>query len=403
MQQEEIELKGHIIDSMILPRVFDTIMDMGGEFDVLEFNIGKHKEETSYAKLSVKAGTRKKLDGILAELQKFGANVSTINEVKLMTVEKDGVAPENFYSTTNHRTFIKHNGEWVEVKRQKMDAMIAVKDAVSECKTLGELKKGDVIVVGHDGIRIEPPERPRGSLGVFEFMNSSVSTEKPTGTLIKSVADELKEIKKRGGKIALVLGPAVIHTGASDAVAEMIRKKFVNILLAGNAVAVHDIETSIYGTSLGVKIKNGELAEHGHRNHLRVINKIRDCGSIKNAVDSGVLKSGIMYEVIKNNIPFVLAGSIRDDGPLPEVTTDVMVAQKQMRELLQDVSLVLMLSSTLHSIAVGNLLASHVKTICVDINPSVVTKLMDRGTAQALGIVTDVGEFLPKLVRELSE
>ena len=401
MQQETIELKGHIIDSMILPKVFDVIMDMGGEFDVLEFEIGKHKEEPSHTKISVKAETRKKLDEILAELQKFGANISTIKEVKLVKIKKDGVAPENFYSTTNHKTFIKHKNEWVVVKRQKMDAVIVINDMNPECKTLGELKKGDMAVVGHNGIRIEPPERPRGNLGAFEFMSSSVSTEKPTGTLIKSVANELKEIKKRGGKIAVVLGPAVIHTGASDAVSEMIRKNFINIILAGNAVAVHDIEYSLYGTSLGVKIKTGELAEHGHRNHLRAINKIRELGSIKNAVDSGVLKGGIMYEIIKHNIPFVLAGSIRDDGPLPEVVTDAIVAQKKMRDLLQDVDLVLMLSSTLHSIAVGNLLASRVKTICVDINPSVVTKLMDRGTAQVLGIVTDVGEFLPKLVKEL--
>jgi len=401
MQHEEIELKGHIIDSMILPKVFDTVMDMGGEFDVLEFNIGKHKKEPSYAKISVAAETRKKLDEILAELQKFGASISTIKEVKLMPVEKDGVAPENFYSTTNHKTFIKYNEEWTLAGRQKMDAVIAVKDNKPECKTLSELKKGDLVVVGHNGIRVEPPERPRGSLGAFEFMSSSISTEKPTGTLIKSVANELKAVKKQGGKIAVVLGPAVIHTGAANAVSEMIRKNFINIILAGNAVAVHDIEHSLYGTSLGINIKTGEAAEHGHRNHLRAINKIRNLGSIKNAVESGIIKEGIMYEAIKNNIPFVLAGSIRDDGPLPEVETDAMVAQKQMRELLQDIDLVLMLSSTLHSIAVGNLLASRVKTICVDINPSVVTKLMDRGTAQALGIVTDVGEFLPKLVKEL--
>ncbi|ODS40222.1 TIGR00300 family protein [Candidatus Altiarchaeales archaeon WOR_SM1_SCG] len=401
MQHEEIELKGHIIDSMILPRVFDTIMDMGGEFDILEFEIGKKKTEKSYAKISVKAGTRKKLGEILAELQNLGASVSTIKEIALIPAGKDGVAPENFYSTTNHRTFIKHNDSWLKVGRQKMDAVIVVNDSEPVCKTLNELKKGDMVVVGHNGIRITPPERPRESMGAFEFMGSSVSTEKPTGTLIKSVANELKKIKKRGGKIAVVLGPAVIHTGGADAVSEMIRKNFIDIFLAGNAVAVHDIEHSIYGTSLGVNIKTGELSEHGHRNHLRVINKIRNSGSIKNAVDSGVLKKGIMYEVIKNNIPFVLAGSIRDDGPLPEVITDSMVAQKKMRDLLQDVDLVLMLSSTLHSIAVGNSLASHVKTICVDINPSVVTKLMDRGTAQALGIVTDVGEFLPELVKEL--
>lgn len=402
MFQEEIELKGHIIDSMTLPRAFDVIMDMGGEFEVLELKIGKRKEDLSYARLSVIAERQELLDTILAELQKLGAVLSRVSNVLTERVTKNGVAPENFYSTTNHRTYIRVKNRWIEVKNPEMDCVIVVQDEKTAiCKPIGDLKVGDLVVIGFDGIRVEPPERPRGTLGVFKFMSSSASPEKPKETLIKAVAKEIKEIKNQRGKIAIVGGPAIVHTGAHIALARMIKAGYVDAFLAGNAVAVHDIEYAIFGTSLGMDLKTGELVEHGHRNHLRAINKIRAAGSIENAINLGIVKEGIMYELIKNKIPFVLAGSIRDDGPLPEVITDVMVAQQKMRELLKDVDLVLMMASTLHSVAVGNLIPSFVKTICIDINPAVVTKLIDRGTAQTLGIVTDVGEFLPTLAKEL--
>jgi len=401
MQREEIELRGHIIDSMILPKIFDVIMNMGGEFEILEFEIGRRRELPSYAKLLVMAEKRELLEDILEELQKLGATLTEEKEVNLSPVEKDGVAPDNFYSTTNHKTYIRLNKKWIYVKNPEMDCVIVVKGEEAETKPINELKKEELVVTGFDGIRIEPPERPRGNLGPFEFMNSDVSIEKPKGTLIRAVAREIKNIKERNGKIGVVVGPAVVHTGAHVFLAEMIRSGFVDALFGGNAIAVHDIEYALFGTSLGINIETGEISEHGHRNHLRAINTIRKIGSIKKAVESHVLKSGVMYELVKNHVPFVLAGSIRDDGPLPEVITDTLVAQRKMRELLRDIDLILMMSTMLHSIAIGNLIPSYVKTVCIDINPSVVTKLMDRGSAQTLGIVTDVGEFLPLLVREL--
>lgn len=403
MHREEIELRGHIIDSMILPKIFDVIMNMGGEFEILEFEIGKRRELPSYAKLLVMAEKREVLEDILEEVQKLGATLTEEKEVNLSPVEKDGVAPDNFYSTTNHKTYIRLNKKWIYVKNPEMDCVIVVKGEEAETKPINELKKGEMVVTGFDGIRIEPPERPRGNLGPFEFMNSDVSIEKPKGTLIRAVAREIKKIKEKDGKIGVVVGPAVVHTGAHVFLAEMIRLGFVDAFFGGNAIAVHDIEYALFGTSLGINIETGEVSEHGHRNHLRAINTIRKIGSIKKSVETRVLKSGVMYELVKNHVPFVLAGSIRDDGPLPEVVTDTIVAQRKMRELLRDIDLILMMSTMLHSIAVGNLIPSYVKTVCIDINPSVVTKLMDRGSAQTLGIVTDVGEFLPLLVRELKK
>ena len=403
MHREEIELRGHIIDSMILPKIFDVIMNMGGEFEILEFEIGKRRELPSYAKLLVMAEKREVLEDILEEVQKLGATLTEEKEVNLSPVEKDGVAPDNFYSTTNHKTYIRLNKKWIYVKNPEMDCVIVVKGEEAETKPINELKKGEMVVTGFDGIRIEPPERPRGNLGPFEFMNSDVSIEKPKGTLIRAVAREIKKIKEKDGKIGVVVGPAVVHTGAHVFLAEMIRLGFVDAFFGGNAIAVHDIEYALFGTSLGINIETGEVSEHGHRNHLRAINTIRKIGSIKKSVETHVLKSGVMYELVKNHVPFVLAGSIRDDGPLPEVVTDTIVAQRKMRELLRDIDLILMMSTMLHSIAVGNLIPSYVKTVCIDINPSVVTKLMDRGSAQTLGIVTDVGEFLPLLVRELKK
>ncbi len=403
MHREEIELRGHIIDSMILPKIFDVIMNMGGEFEILEFEIGKRRELPSYAKLLVMAEKREVLEDILEEVQKLGATLTEEKEVNLSPVEKDGVAPDNFYSTTNHKTYIRLNKKWIYVKNPEMDCVIVVKGEEAETKPINELKKGEMVVTGFDGIRIEPPERPRGNLGPFEFMNSDVSIEKPKGTLIRAVAREIKKVKEKDGKIGVVVGPAVVHTGAHVFLAEMIRLGFVDAFFGGNAIAVHDIEYALFGTSLGINIETGEVSEHGHRNHLRAINTIRKIGSIKKAVETHVLKSGVMHELVKNHVPFVLAGSIIDDGPLPEVVTDTIVAQRKMRELLRDIDLILMMSTMLHSIAVGNLIPSYVKTVCIDINPSVVTKLMDRGSAQTLGIVTDVGEFLPLLVRELKK
>ena len=402
VEVKEIELKGHIIDSFILPKVFDTIMDHGGEFEVLQFDIGKYKTDPSHARLLVKAKDRKELDEILGELLKIGAKIPEIEGLKLERAPKDMTLTEGFYSTTNHRTYVLFDGRWVEVKNTEMDVAIVVdmENKQAYGKTFSDIKKGDLVVVGNTGIRVEPPERPR-SYTIFDFMKSRVSSEKPTRSIVKQVAQEVTEVKKRGKKILAVAGPAVVHTGASEALAALIRGGLVDVLFAGNAIAVHDIEYQLYGTSLGLNLRSGRSTEGGHRNHLYSINEVKSAGSIENLIREGKIKKGIMYECINKKIPFVLAGSIRDDGPLPEVITDVIEAQKEMRKNLCDVELVLMFSTMLHSIAVGNLLASSVKTICIDINPATVTKLSDRGTAQALGIVTDVGIFLPMLAEEL--
>jgi lysine-ketoglutarate reductase/saccharopine dehydrogenase-like protein (TIGR00300 family) len=398
----EIELKGHIIDSFILPKVFDTIMDMGGDFEVLQFDIGKHKTDPSYARILVKAKTREQLDEILGELRKVGARVPEVEELKLKPAPKDRTLPDGFYSTTNHPTYVLLDGEWVEVEDIEMDTAIVVEPEKKRayCKPIGEIKKGDLVVVGQSGIRIEPPERPRG-FSVFEFMRSRVSSEKPAEPLIRQIAEAILEVKRSGKKVLAVVGPAVVHTSAAPALARMIREGYIDVLYAGNALAVHDIEAQLFGTSLGVNIKTGRPAEGGHRHHLYAINEVMKAGGIAELVKQGKLKAGIMYEVIKRGIPYVLAGSIRDDGPLPEVITDVLEAQREMRRHLRGVGLVLMMCTMLHSIAVGNILPSSVKTICVDINPATVTKLTDRGTAQALGVVTDIGVFLPMLAEEL--
>jgi lysine-ketoglutarate reductase/saccharopine dehydrogenase-like protein (TIGR00300 family) len=404
MEVKEIELKGHIIDSFVLPKVFDTIMDMGGDFDVTEFTIGKKKTEPSYARILIKTESRDLLDDIIGELIKVGATIPEIEEAELAPAPKDSTLPDNFYSTTNHPTYVRIESDWAPVDRHEMDLVIAVDKGAKTAASIpiSEVKKGDLVVVGKKGIRVEPPERPRG-YSIFEFMSSNVSSEKPTDSLIEEIAREIVKVKKRGGKVLVVGGPAIVHTGAHVNLASMIKNGYVDVLFAGNALAVHDIEGGLYGTSLGINLKTGRPAEGGHRHHLYAINEVNKSGSIQELVKSGRLTKGVMYEATKKGIPFVLAGSIRDDGPLPEVFTDVIAAQREMRKQLEGVALVLMLCTLLHSVAVGNLLPSNIKTIFVDINPATVTKLADRGTAQALGIITDVGSFLPLLERKINE
>ena len=402
MISKELEFTGHLIDSMIFTKVLDTILELEGEFEILEFDVGKKKEDYSYAKLLVIGKDEGHLNKILHELHKLGAKIPEVEEVELKKAPADKVLPEGFYVTTNHPTFINYKGNWMEVEDISMDRVIAMRNDKAVCISIGEVKKGDLIVIGEKGVRVAPPERPRKSTH-FQFMGGSVSSERPTEEIIEIVAKEIVNLKKNGGKIAVVAGPAIDHTGARDALAGMIRDGYVDLLLSGNAVAVHDIELSIFGTSLGMDIHTGKPVPGGNRHHLYTISKVIAAGGIKKAVETGIIKDGIMYECIKNNVPFVLAGSIRDDGPLPEVITDVMEAKKEMKKALKDINMVIMLATMLHSIAVGNLLPSTVKTICVDINPATVTKLIDRGTAQAIGIVTDVGLFVPLLYEKLKE
>ncbi len=403
MNTREIKLSGHIIDSLILPKTLDLIMDMGGDFEILDVHVGKLKKDVSHARIKVIGNDVDHLGEILDELSELGAVVVELKEIELLPSEKDQTLPEDFYSTTNHPTYVRYNGDWIEVDEIEMDCMIVIDPEAKKalCRPIGKIKEGDLIVVGREGIKVVPPERPRGKKGVFEFMSSEASSEKPVRSIIENIASEIRKIKERNGKIAIVAGPAIIHTGSAPLLARMIREGIIDVLFAGNALATHDIENALYGTSLGVCTKSGEAVVRGHRHHIYAINEINKAGSIKEAVDKGILKSGIMYECVKNNVPFVLAGSIRDDGPLPDVITDVIDAQEEMRKYAQEVDMVIMIATMLHSIATGNILPSYVKSICVDINPATVTKLADRGSAQVVSIVTDVGAFLPVLYENL--
>jgi lysine-ketoglutarate reductase/saccharopine dehydrogenase-like protein (TIGR00300 family) len=398
----EVELEGHIIDSGIMTRVFDRIMDLGGNFEIVIFDVGKRKTDPSYARLRVNADDESQLDQILSEIHRFGARLLEIKDVTIIPAEGNSIVPKGFYSTTHHPTLVKFRGEWLPVQQIEMDCLIVVDPGKisARCTPLSKLKKGDCVVVGENGVKVVPPERPR-KVSTFEFMHGTVSPERPSETIISQIAAEILEIRRRGERIALVGGPAIIHTGADRATAELVRKGYINVLLAGNALATHDIEYNLFGTSLGMDMCTGKPVTGGHKHHIYAISEVMRAGSIKKAVENGVITGGIMYECVKNNVPFVLAGSIRDDGPLPDVISDAMVAQDRMREEIQDVGLVLMVATLLHSVAVGNCLPSYVKTICVDINPSSVTKLIDRGTMQAIGVVSDAGTFLPLLLKQL--
>jgi lysine-ketoglutarate reductase/saccharopine dehydrogenase-like protein (TIGR00300 family) len=402
--EREIEVKGHLIDSMILTRIFDKVMDLKGEFEVLEFKIGKEKTTPSYAKLLVRGKSEEHLNQMLEEVYREGAVSVLVEEVKLEKAPANMVMPDDFYSTTNNQTFI-YKGSWVEVESMMMDKCIVFdpdkKKAI--CKAVRDVRKGDQVVVGEKGVRVVPPERPREGIDVFQFMSSASSSERPTLHIIRKVANDMHSIKASKGKIVVVAGPGVVHTGAADALAKLIRMGYIDGVLAGNALAVHDIEHALFGTSLGMHVQDGTLAIRGHRNHMKAVNEVFKAGSIKAMVDKKVLNQGIMYECVKNNIPFVLAGSLRDDGPIPDVITDVVEAQRRHKELLKDVDMVLMICTMLHSIAVGNMLRSNVKVVVVDISQPVVTKLLDRGTWQAIGIVSDVGAFLPIVVQQLEQ
>ncbi|MDH3489055.1 MAG: TIGR00300 family protein [Nitrosopumilus sp.] len=398
---QEIEVSGHLIDSSILTKIFDEIMDLQGEFNVQEIKIGKKKKDQSYARLLVKGKNQEHLNKILKTIYREGATSKIQKEITLKSSPKNNVMPDEFYSTTNNHTQVFHKGEWIQVENMMMDKCIVVKNGKAFCVPIRDIKKGDQIIVGDEGIKITPPERPREGVNVFEFMGSSSSSERPTQHIAKKVAEDIFNTKKKGGRIILVGGPAIVHTGADDAVSELIRLGYIDGVLAGNALAVHDIEYATLGTSLGMNVHDATLAYHGHRNHMDTINAVFKAGSIAKMVKIKKLTKGIMYECVRNEIPFVLAGSIRDDGPLPDVITDVAQAQKEYKKILKDASMVIMISTMLHSIATGNMLPANVKVIVVDINQPTVTKLMDRGTWQALGIVSDVGAFLPMVVQQI--
>ena len=420
---EEVEITGHIIDSLILPKVLDTITANGGKFRITNIVIGQARHDPSNAVVEVRAPDEARMQHILAQIADHGAVPTTKQDCRLAEADMDGAFPEGFYSSTNQRTEVRLNGHWIEVADQEMDCGVVVEGASDEereagkklestsldphsspltarCIPMTEVQRGMSIVMGHSGTRVIPVERT-AVRSDFTFMSSGVSTEKPKGALIREIARDLVANRRKGGKTLIVGGPAIVHTGSGPALCQLIRGGYINKIFAGNALATHDIEQSLFGTSLGVHLDDASIAETGHEHHLRAINRIRRCGSIRNAVDQGVLTSGIMYECVKHNVDFLLAGSIRDDGPLPDVITDTMEAQRQMRAGIRDVSYCLMIATMLHSVAVGNLLPAWIKVICIDINPSTAIKLSDRGSFQTLGIVTDVEPFLRALVQEV--
>jgi len=398
---KDVEVRGHLIDSMILTKIFDNIMDLDGKFEVTKIKVGKLKTDESFAKIKVIGKNQNHLNEILEIIYRVGATLKSQKSVKLRSAPKNMVMPENFYSTTNNHTQVFHNKRWIQVGNMMMDKCIVIKSNKAQCVPVRDVKKGDKIIIGEDGVKVTPPERPREGMNIFQFMGSGSSSERPTQHIARKVAEDIKNTKKNGGKIVLVGGPAIVHTGAADAVAKLIRLGYVNAVLAGNALAVHDVEYATLGTSLGMKVKDGTLAIRGHRNHMQAINSVFKAGSLKKMVQQKKLKSGIMYECVRKKIPLVLAGSLRDDGPLPDVITDVAEAQKEYKKVLKDASMVIMVSTMLHSIATGNMLPADVKVIVVDINQPTVTKLMDRGTWQALGIVSDVGAFLPMVANAI--
>jgi lysine-ketoglutarate reductase/saccharopine dehydrogenase-like protein (TIGR00300 family) len=391
-------LTGHIIDSMILPQVMDLVMDLGGNFTIEELKVGQHKTDTSICRMEVVASSAEELDRIVRQARALGATAESEQPVEMKPVATDGVFPEGFYSTSNLPTEVLIDSRWVTVEDIEMDCAIAVdtKAGRARCIVFQGARPGMEIVVGHRGVRVTPLERSRQT-EIFTFMASEVSAEKPKKVLISAIADEMKHIRKEGGRIVVVAGPAVVHTGAGRYLSRLIELGYVQVLFAGNALAVHDVESALFGTALGVNVESGLSIEHGHEHHMRAINRVRAAGGLRPMVESGQLTSGVMKSAIDHGVDIVLAGSIRDDGPLPDVITDMVQAQQRMRASLAGVRLALMLSTMLHSIATGNMLPAGVRTVCVDINPAVVTKLADRGSWQSIGLVTDVESFLREL------
>jgi lysine-ketoglutarate reductase/saccharopine dehydrogenase-like protein (TIGR00300 family) len=399
---EVVQAEGHLIDSQLLNLIFDKVIERGGSFEVEHFDIGRTNEDFSQIRLKVTAANETALQRLVQELMPLGCHPIRERDADVRPADKNGCAPEDFYSTTNQQTALRHGGRWLDVERQRMDAVIVVEGERAMCRKLREIKKGDLVVCGVDGIRVTPEFRERDRLG-FAFMTNDISSERRVEVSVAKIAAMMREVKQAGGRIAFVAGPVVVHTGGVEHFGELIRRGYVNVLLAGNALAVHDIEFALFGTSLGVDLALGNPVKEGHQHHMRAINTIVRAGGISAAVEQGVLSSGVMYECVRHSVDYVLAGSIRDDGPLPDTMMDLIAAQDRYSAALAGVDLVLILSSMLHGIGVGNMLPARVRVVCVDINPAVVTKLADRGSSQTVGLVTDVGLFLHHLAQTLRD
>jgi lysine-ketoglutarate reductase/saccharopine dehydrogenase-like protein (TIGR00300 family) len=388
--------EGHLIDSGLLSKCLDVVLEGGGAYEIVKFDVGRTVDDFSHLELVVSAADPEHLARIMENLVALGCHaVEEAEEVRLEASRQDGTAPDGFYSTTNHRTRVFHAGEWRMVGNQRMDAVIVVDRGTARCVKLRDVKAGDLVACGIRGVQVFPPYRER-ERGDFVFMNNEVSSERRVELIVDQLATLMRGIRSRGGRTVAVVGPVVVHTGGAEHLGSIIRGGYLSALLSGNAIGVHDVEAALMGTSLGVDLRTGIPTTEGHANHMRAINVIRRCGSLRAAVEQGVLRSGVMYECIKAGVDLVLAGSIRDDGPLPETVMDMFEAQERYARALDGADLVL-----IHGIGVGNMTPSWVRTVCVDINPATVTKLVDRGSAQAAGIVTDVGLFVRLLADEL--
>ncbi len=399
-----VEIRGHLIDTGTLSRVLNDTTEYGGDYAVERFDIGHGADDPSYTRIEVSADDEDTLQRILMRLQIHGVNLVDPGEAELSEAELDGVFPDGFYSSTNLETQVRLEGRWVPVQHPEMDCGLIVEgegaDRTVRTLPMADVQAGMQVVCGASGIKVTPPAIDRAE-GSFGFMESEVSSEKPQAVLVRQVAEGMREAKEAGKKVLWVGGPGVVHTGAAPAMVSLVEAGYVDVLFAGNALATHDIESALYGTSLGIDLAGGQGVEHGHEHHIRAINTIRKAGSIRAAVEQGVLTGGIMHSLVTHDKEFVLVGSVRDDGPLPDVYTDVIDGQRAMRAQLEDAGFCMMVATMLHSVATGNILPASVPLVCVDINPATVTKLADRGSSQARGIVTDVGLFLEQLAMEL--
>lgn len=393
---ETVEIRGHIIDSLTFPKVLDELVEVGADYEVEEFEVGRTHQDASYARIKIWTRDADTLETALGRIHPYGAAPADPGVVVLEQADRPGAFPQDFYSTTNLPTELRIDGKWVPVANPEMDCGIVVENGTARTIPVSEVTPGQMIVTGRSGIRVTPVERPRGQRD-FEFMASSVSSEKPKELQVARVANEMRRVRDEGRRILWVAGPALIHTGSGPDFSDLVHRGWVNVLFAGNGFATHDIESNLYKTSLGIYLEEGTSAEGGHEHHIRAINEVRRSGTIASAVKDGTITQGVMHALVTNNVPYVLGGSVRDDGPLPDTITDVVVTQQRMRELIADVGLTIVVSSMLHGIATGNILPASVPIVCVDINPSTVTKLLDRGSHQSVGIVTDVGLFVSQL------
>lgn len=409
MASETVTLEGHIIDSLTLPTVLDEIVELGGTFEIAELRVGTKHEDTSFARIVVTADDDTALFELIERLQQLGANPMTVENAELAVADVDGSFPDGFYSTTNLETEVRIDGRWLPVRHPEMDCGIVVEDGHARTIPMADVTAGMQIVMGGLGIRVTAPEKPRAEeRQAFEFMASNVSSEKPKALLVEQVADQMRSVKERGERIMWVAGPAVVHTGSAPDLCALIRAGYVDALFAGNGVAAHDIESNMFGTSLGVYLEHGLPAEHGHEHHIRAINELRRHGSFKAAIDAGVFSDGIVYHLVTRGCGYLFGGSVRDDGPLPEVVSDMGEVQRRLRELIWGrdgddlIGYCIVVGTMLHGIATGNCLPASVPLACVDINQATVTKLMDRGSFQSMGIITDVGLFVRQLAERLA-